>query len=307
MRTITFPSTSSRRMRFGEPTSSLPSGVIVAALSPRPASRIALAASVTTSLEVARRCSSERSKRCELELDPEERRVEQPQRLLEQLLSGLVALEDDDLDRLGHAGRTIADSADPSSCEPRAGPTGRDRAGAVRIRTYGFVRALIRTHHWRLPSPSVSPCSGKRDAQSEQTRCRWRGRWGIRAGSTNRQRSHLPAGVAQHETANAHGNRIARRCGTGTRPPGSRPLCNCDPTRAGGHRRRRHRGTRSAERSGTEDCARSTPAGKRATHRDRSDPRHIHGLRRSSRAAGRQPPRAAAIWRSSALKDRCGR
>ena len=35
---------------------------------------------------------------------PEQRRVEQPKGLLEQLLPGLVALEDDDLDRLGHAG-----------------------------------------------------------------------------------------------------------------------------------------------------------------------------------------------------------
>ena len=40
----------------------------------------------------------------ELELETEQRRVEQPQRLLEQLLTGLVALEDDDLDRLGHGG-----------------------------------------------------------------------------------------------------------------------------------------------------------------------------------------------------------
>src|SRR5918994_960267 len=61
VRMMTFPSTSSRRIRLGEPTSSLPSGVIVAALIPRPASRIAPAASVTQALPVSRRFSSERS------------------------------------------------------------------------------------------------------------------------------------------------------------------------------------------------------------------------------------------------------
>ena len=61
VRTITLPSTSSRRIRLGEPTSSLPSGVIVAALRPKPASRIARAASWTISLPVSRRFSSERS------------------------------------------------------------------------------------------------------------------------------------------------------------------------------------------------------------------------------------------------------
>src|SRR4051812_13071155 len=63
VRTITLPPISSRRMRFGEPTSPRASGVIVAAFRPRPCSRIARAASWTTPLVVARRCSSERSKR----------------------------------------------------------------------------------------------------------------------------------------------------------------------------------------------------------------------------------------------------
>src|SRR4029079_7988740 len=58
---MTLPSTSSRRIRLGEPTSSLPSGVTVAALIPKPASRIATAASETPALSVSRRCSSERS------------------------------------------------------------------------------------------------------------------------------------------------------------------------------------------------------------------------------------------------------
>src|SRR5438094_2175773 len=63
VRTITLPPISSRRMRFGEPTSSRPSGVTVAPFNPSPCSRIAAAASWTTRFSVARRCSSERSKR----------------------------------------------------------------------------------------------------------------------------------------------------------------------------------------------------------------------------------------------------
>src|SRR2546423_2205126 len=63
VRTMTLPPISSRRMRFGEPTSPRPSGVIVAAFNPRPCSRIAVAASCTTPLSVSRRRSSERSNR----------------------------------------------------------------------------------------------------------------------------------------------------------------------------------------------------------------------------------------------------
>src|SRR5438067_4790708 len=63
VRTITLPPISSRRMRFGEPTSPRPSGVTVAPFSPSPCSRIAAAASLMTRFSVARRFSSERSKR----------------------------------------------------------------------------------------------------------------------------------------------------------------------------------------------------------------------------------------------------
>ena len=62
VRMMTLPSISSRRIRFGLPTSSAPSGVIVAAFSPNRDSRIAFAASMTTSFLVVRRFSSERSK-----------------------------------------------------------------------------------------------------------------------------------------------------------------------------------------------------------------------------------------------------
>ena len=97
VRTITLPSISSRRIRFGEPTSLRAfSGVIVAAFSPRPRSRTAAAASETTAFWVARRFSSERSNADELELDADHVGRERAQRLLEQLLAGLVALEDDD-------------------------------------------------------------------------------------------------------------------------------------------------------------------------------------------------------------------
>ena len=48
VRTITRPPTSSRRIRFGDPTSSAPSGVTVAAFRPSPCNLIAVAASNTT-------------------------------------------------------------------------------------------------------------------------------------------------------------------------------------------------------------------------------------------------------------------
>src|SRR6476619_5616334 len=63
VRTITLPPISSRRIRFGEPTSPRPSGVTVAAFSPRPDSRIAAAASCTTPFWVSRRFPRDRSKR----------------------------------------------------------------------------------------------------------------------------------------------------------------------------------------------------------------------------------------------------
>ena len=62
VRTITDPPTPSRKMRFGLPTSPAPSGVTVAAFNPRPVARIAAAASRTTSFDVRRRFSSDRSK-----------------------------------------------------------------------------------------------------------------------------------------------------------------------------------------------------------------------------------------------------
>ena len=96
VRTITLPPISSRRMRFGEPTSPAPSGVTVAALRPKPCSRIAAAASCTTPFSVARRFSSERSKRGNASSTPMTSGREHAQRLFEQLLARLVAFEHDD-------------------------------------------------------------------------------------------------------------------------------------------------------------------------------------------------------------------
>ena len=61
VRTMTEPPIPSRRRRLGEPTPPMSGGVTVAALSPRPDSTIAAAASRTTSFFVARRLSRERS------------------------------------------------------------------------------------------------------------------------------------------------------------------------------------------------------------------------------------------------------
>ena len=93
-------------MRLGEPTSSRPSGVTVAAFSPYPASRIARAASCDD-LVRGRAARLERQVVAhEVEIQPEDLRIEHAKRLLEELLAGLVALEDDDAQGVGHgAGR----------------------------------------------------------------------------------------------------------------------------------------------------------------------------------------------------------
>ena len=81
---------------MGEPTSSAPSGVIVAAFSPSPASRIAAAASIDDPVRRRPAVLERQVEVLELELEPEQVAVEHPQRLLEQLLPGLVAVQDDD-------------------------------------------------------------------------------------------------------------------------------------------------------------------------------------------------------------------
>ena len=102
VRTMTVPPTPSRRIRLGLPTSPVVSGVIVAALSPRPAERIAAAASCTTPFAVRRRFSRDRSNRRSCRSTPNTSGAKHAQRLLEQLLAGLVAVAHDDLPGPGH-------------------------------------------------------------------------------------------------------------------------------------------------------------------------------------------------------------
>jgi len=91
------------------------SGVIVAALMPSPLARIADAASWTTPLPVARRCSSDRSKRSRSR-GSAARRVEDSQGLVEELLAGLVALQHGDAQGFRHAARVPWAAMDVCSC-----------------------------------------------------------------------------------------------------------------------------------------------------------------------------------------------
>ena len=96
MRTITLPPISSRRIRFGEPTSSRVSGVTVARLEPE-AVLADRSGSLVHDAVLRRTPALEREVEArQLELEPDHVGREHPQRLLEQLLARLVALEDDD-------------------------------------------------------------------------------------------------------------------------------------------------------------------------------------------------------------------
>ena len=103
VRTITLPPISSRRIRLGDPTSSRPSGVTVAAFSPSPCAAIARAASCTTPLAVARLLRERQVEARQRELDAEDVRLQHADGCLEQLLPRLVALEDDDRARVHRA------------------------------------------------------------------------------------------------------------------------------------------------------------------------------------------------------------
>ena len=95
VRTITLPSIPSRMMRLGLPTSSAPSGVIVAALIPSPASTIAAAASSQTWFFGLAAVLEREVEALLLDLEPDHAGVQDSQRLLQQLLARLVALEHD--------------------------------------------------------------------------------------------------------------------------------------------------------------------------------------------------------------------
>src|SRR4026208_739327 len=99
VRTITRPPISSRRIRFGEPTSPAPSGGTVAAFRPTPAARPAFARLVhNLVLRPPPRLQREVVAR-QLDLDSSYVRVEHTQRLVEQLLPGLVPLQTADRPR----------------------------------------------------------------------------------------------------------------------------------------------------------------------------------------------------------------
>ena len=95
VRTITRPSTCLRRMAFGLPTSPAPSGVIVAALRPKPVSRKSLG-SVVDDLVAGLPAVLEREVEVlALDLESEHVRLEEADRLAEELLAGLVPVEHD--------------------------------------------------------------------------------------------------------------------------------------------------------------------------------------------------------------------
>ena len=94
VRTITLPSIASRISRLGLPTSSAPSGVIVAAFSPKPAPHRLGGLGADRVLGPAPVLQRE-VEALQLDVDADHIRVEHPQCLLEQLLPGLVALEHD--------------------------------------------------------------------------------------------------------------------------------------------------------------------------------------------------------------------
>ena len=96
VRTITLPPMSSRRIRFGEPMSPWPSGVTVAAFSPSPWSGDGGGRLVDDLVPRLAAAPEREVVAREGELEPEDVRLEDAERRLEQLLSGLVALEDDD-------------------------------------------------------------------------------------------------------------------------------------------------------------------------------------------------------------------
>ncbi len=104
VRTITLPPISSRRIRFGEPTSSRPSGVTVAAFSPRPCVGDRAGCLVHDAVRGLAPLASDRSKRGSAQLDADDVGLQYANGCLEQLLPRLVALEDDDRARVHDGG-----------------------------------------------------------------------------------------------------------------------------------------------------------------------------------------------------------
>ena len=96
VRRITRPPTRSRSSAFGLPTSERSVGVTVAAFSPKPDARIASAASTTTAFDGLAAMLQGEIECPQLKRDTDHIRVNHPERLVEQLLAGLVATQDGD-------------------------------------------------------------------------------------------------------------------------------------------------------------------------------------------------------------------
>ena len=188
----------------------------VAALTPRPEARIARAASWTTALPVARRCSSERSKRSRASGDADDVLVEDADRLLEELLARLVALEDGDDDGIGHMRRD--DSRDrragrrspaPPECLPRRlplRPSWRTSPAAGAVRRSGPTTASGPAS----PTPSGARCSA---ASSTWSRGSSRARTGRPARSW--PRTTIPtASAPASAAAPSSGTRASCSCAT---------------------------------------------------------------------------------------------
>ena len=116
---------------------------------------MAAAASRTTSLAVARRFPSDRSKRAQLEIEPEHSGIEHPQRLIEQLLPGLVTVADDDLAAGRHAVQSRAKCRRRASTLPDAAQTHALRVGGMPLRPSG--PGTTPSTWWMEIPPSSNP------------------------------------------------------------------------------------------------------------------------------------------------------
>ncbi len=194
VRTITVPSMPSRISRFGEPTSSAPSGrdrrrlrarARPPASPPPPRSQ--------TSFAVARRFPSERSKRSSSSVEADDLGVEHGQGGVEQLLAGLVAVEDDD----------------PRSAQPGPSP--------------------VAAHFPALPAACRSSRRGRRapatgaPAPPREVVDQLRGLFGASSSASARRRRSLVLG-AGHGRVNSSA--------TGSRCRGSDPRCRGSPETA---------------------------------------------------------------------------
>ena len=143
-------------MRLGLPTSSAPSGVIVAALRPKRASAIASAAAGHDLVVGLAPVLEREVVVLELHLDLGHAGIEHAQRLLQQLLAGLVALEDDDAQGRAESPAMAAQSTDTctwcgAAIEPGDGWRLQELPGARRAafcRLEHVVPWAMRGAHW---------------------------------------------------------------------------------------------------------------------------------------------------------------